>query len=238
LTLAGTNLYLGTTTVNGGTLMVNGVIGTNSVTVANGTLGGGGLIRGPVTIQSAGTISPGAASGLTRTLTVSNSLNLSGSTFMALDPTGGTNDLVRGLTAVTYGGTLVLTNLSGSYNSNNVFKLFSAISYTGGFTNITPAIPAPGFAWNTNTLATDGTLRIVQTVSLTPTNINFFITGSQLTLSWPTNYIGWRLQVQANDLTNGLGANCVDVTGAAATNQINMTIDPSSGSIFYRMIFP
>ena len=30
LTLAGTNLYIGTTTVNGGALLVNGVISTNA----------------------------------------------------------------------------------------------------------------------------------------------------------------------------------------------------------------
>jgi hypothetical protein len=132
----------------------------------------------------------------------------------------------------------MLTNLSGSYSSNNVFKLFSATGYAGAFTNVLPATPAPGFAWNTNTLTTDGTLRIVQTAASTPTNIDFAVSGNQLTLSWPTNYLGWRLQYQTNDLSTGLGTNWIDVPDSASTNQFFITVDPSSGSVFYRMVFP
>jgi hypothetical protein len=139
---------------------------------------------------------------------------------------------------VTYGGTLMLTNLSAPFSSNNVFKLFSAASYAGAFTSVSPAVPAPGFAWNTNTLRTDGSLRIVQTAAASPANINFFITEGQLTLFWPTNYLGWRLQVQTNDPAIGLGTNWVDVVGSTATNQMNFPIDSTGGAIFYRMIFP
>jgi fibronectin-binding autotransporter adhesin len=238
LTLAGTNNYTGGTTNFGGTLLVNGVISTNVVIVTGGALGGSGVIRGPVTVQSGGTLSPGAILGATSALTISNNLNLSGTTFLALNPAAGTNDLIRGLTTVTYGGTLSLTNLGGSLSSNSVFKLFNAAGYSGAFTDISPALPAPGFAWDTNTLTTDGTLRIVQTASSTPTNINFQMSGNQLTLSWPTNYTGWRLQTQTNNLAAGLGTNWVDVPGSTLTNQETFTIDPASGAIFYRMVFP
>jgi autotransporter-associated beta strand protein len=238
LTLAGTNLYLGTTTVNGGALMVNGVISTNTVTVAGGALGGSGLIRGPVAIRSGGTLSPGAIIGTTSTLTISNNLNLSGTTFMALNKSAGTNDLVRGLSSVTYGGTLSVTNLSGTLTTNDAFKIFSAASYNGAFAGISPAVPAPGFAWNTNTLINDGTLRILQTVSTTPVNMTNLVFGGTLTLSWPADHTGWRLQTQTNDLTAGLGTNWVDVAGSTATNQMNFTIDPANGNVFYRIIFP
>ena len=39
-TLSGSNTYTGTTTVQGGELLVDGVIGTNSVTVSGGILAG------------------------------------------------------------------------------------------------------------------------------------------------------------------------------------------------------
>jgi autotransporter-associated beta strand protein len=238
LTLAGTNSYTGNTTNFGGTLLVNGVIGTNLVVVNGGTLGGSGLIRGPVAIQSGGTLSPGAIIGTTSTLTISNSLNLAGTTFMALNKSAGTNDQVRGLPSVTYGGTLSLTNLAGTLATNDTFRLFAATSYNGAFAGVTPAIPAPGFAWNTNTLATDGMLRVLQTVSTAPVNMTNLVTGSTLTLSWPADHIGWRLQAQTNAATAGLGTNWVDVIGSTATNQMSFTIDPASTTVFFRIIFP
>ena len=90
--LNGTNSYTGTTTVSNGTLLVNGVIGTNNVTVVSGTLGGGGVIRGAVTVQSGGALAPGGSN--IGTLTISNSLTLAGTTFIALDKSAATNDNV------------------------------------------------------------------------------------------------------------------------------------------------
>ena len=56
---------------------------------------------------------------------------------------------------------MVLTNISDNpLDGGDSFKLFYAAGYGGAFTNILPATPGPGLAWNTNTLATDGTLRI------------------------------------------------------------------------------
>ena len=71
-----------------------------------------------------------------------------------------------------------------------------------------------------------------------PTNITVQLTGNNLTLSWPGDHTGWRLQVQTNDLTVGLGTNWVDVIGATTTNQMSFSIDPASGSVFYRMVYP
>jgi autotransporter-associated beta strand protein len=234
--LNGTNSYTGTTTVSNGTLLVNGVIGTNNVTVVSGTLGGGGVIRGAVTVQSGGALAPGGSN--IGTLTISNSLTLAGTTFIALDKSAATNDNVRGLTGVTYGGTLSLTNVSAALTTNDTFKIFYAASYNGALANLSPAIPAPGFAWNTNTLATDGTLRVIQTVSTAPVTMNTLVSANTLTLSWPADHTGWRLQVQTNGISTGLGTNWTDVAGATTTNQMSFPIDPTSGVIFYRIAFP
>jgi hypothetical protein len=101
-----------------------------------------------------------------------------------------------------------------------------------------PASPAPGFGWNTNTLATDGTLRLVQTVNIAPTNLTAVVSGNQLTLSWPADHTGWRLQVQTNTLANGLGTNWVDVPGSTSTDVEIFTINPANGTVFYHMVFP
>ena len=232
LMLTGSNTYTGTTTVSGGTLLVNGVIGASSVAVTNGTLGGNGVISGPVVIQSAGRLAPGASIG---TLTISNSLTLASDAVMELNAATGTNDLVRGLTSVTYGGTLTLSNLSGTITPANGFKLFSAGSYSGSFAALSPATPGAGLAWNTNTLATDGTLRVVSTGPVTLTNAVF---GNLLTLSWPADHIGWRLQFQTNSIAAGLGTNWQDISASLATNQMVFAINGSVGCAFYRLRLP
>lgn len=132
---------------------------TGPTVVQAGALAGTGTIAGPVTVQSGGTLAPGAAS--IGTLTINNTLTLaSGSTTsVRVNKTAGTRDQVAGLTSVVYGGTLVVSNLAGTLTTSDSFKIFNASSYSGAFTSVTPA-PGAGLAWDTSTLATDGTLRV------------------------------------------------------------------------------
>jgi len=232
LVLTGTHTYTGATTVSAGTLIVNGVIATSPVTVSAGTLSGTGLIKGPVVVQSAGRLAPGTSIGV---LTISNSLTLSGSTVMELNAAANTNDLVRGLTTVTYGGTLTLSNLGGTIAASNIFKLFGANSYSGAFAALAPAIPGPGLAWNTNTFATDGTLRVVDiTPSAVSVTRSLSGTPSSIGLSWPADHTGWRLQAQTNSLSP---TNWFDLPNSISTNQMTFTIDPALGSVFYRLLY-
>lgn len=76
LALTGANIYTGPTTVNDGTLIVNGSI-TSAVTVNGGTLGGAGTIQ-DVEITGPGTLSPGNSVGI---------LNVAGSLTLALGAT-------------------------------------------------------------------------------------------------------------------------------------------------------
>jgi len=230
------NTYTAGTTVSAGRLLVNNATGSGtgsgSVTVNGGVLGGTGTIAGAVTIFDGGTIAPGNSIGA---LTISNSLTLSGVTVMELNAAARTNDLVRGLTMVTYGGTLALSNLSGTVTASSAFKLFSANSYHGAFAALTPAIPSPGLAWNTNTLGTDGTLRLVSTSPVTMSNSR---SGSLLNFSWPADHIGWRLQVQTNSISVGLATDWRDAPNSIATNLMTLTLDPNAGCVFYRLVYP
>lgn len=235
LTLAGVNTYTGPTTVSNGALVVNGSVGAGGVVVRGGRLGGVGGIAGPVTVLADGMLSPGVSVGA---LAIRNSLALAGATVMELNKAAGTNDLVHGLTSVSYGGTLTVTNLAGELTAGDAFKLFSAASYSGAFAEIFPATPGPGLAWDVTTLATDGSLRIVSTANPIPTNIVFATAGGNLTLSWPADRLGWRLQVQSNTLAEGLGPNWSEVPGSAATNRIIVPLNLDPGSVFYRLIFP
>jgi hypothetical protein len=77
-----------------------------------------------------------------------------------------------------------------------------------------------------------------QVMATNPTYITVQVTGNNLTLNWPSDHIGWRLQVQTNELAQGLGTNWADVAGSTGTNQMNIPINPASSSVFFRLIYP
>jgi hypothetical protein len=129
-------------------------------------------------------------------------------------------------------GTLIINNVGNPLAGGDAIPLFSASSYSGGFATIIPATPGAGLAWNTSTLATDGTLRVIATVNPNPTNLVYSISNGQITFSWPSDHTGWTLQSQ----TNGLLGTWFDVPGSASANQIIIPIDPARTDVFYRLV--
>jgi fibronectin-binding autotransporter adhesin len=190
--LGGNNLYSGTTLVSQGTLgltnsgsisaSTNIVLAGGAVlsatsrsdatlTLASGqTLRGNGTVQGATVVSPGAVLSPGASVGV---LTFNNTLTLQGTTTMEIDKTGSTNDLVNAA-GITYGGTLNVTLLSGSYAAGDSFKLFNAGS--GSFASIVPASPANNLLWDTSSLAT-GILKVktatadVATIALSGSDI-------------------------------------------------------------------
>lgn len=161
--LAATNNYSGTTTVAGGALLVDGVIqSTASVTVSAGKLGGLGAIRGPVTIQAGGTLSPGDLATPLGTLSISNSLSLAGTTAMDLNKSGATltSDLVTNISTLSISGTLQVNMTGDPLAAGDSFKLLSFTSASGSFASVVPATPGPGLKWVKSALNTSGTLSV------------------------------------------------------------------------------
>jgi len=235
--LSGNNPYSGPTTVSNGTLVVNGAIGTNAVYLRLGTLAGNGAISGPVTIYAGGTLSPG--SNAVGALTINASLTLGGTAYFELDKNAATNDTVLGLTTVNYGGTLTVASLSGVLAAGDRFKLFSAVNYTGTFAATNLPVLAPGLGWNFDPAS--GRLSVVQVVATNPPTLLWTANGTNLTLSWPVDHVGWRLLVQTNDLASGLSLNSNDwmtVPGSQTTNQVSLTLDPTHPAEFYRLVYP
>ena len=90
-------------------------------------------------------------------------------------------------------------------------------------------------------LTGSGSLLVTIPVATNPTNIVASVSGSNLNLSWPADHTGWRLLMQTNNLAQGISSNTNDwgtVSGSAGTNQVNVNIDPTKPTEFYRMVYP
>jgi len=175
LILSGANTYSGQTVVAGGQLNIAGSIGAG-VTVSGGTLGGTGVIGGPVVVGSGGMLSLGNPSG---SLTINNSLVLlpGSTTVVALNPAVPSQAAVQGLSGVTLGGTLILSNI-GSVSLGQAFSLFGSVPASGNFNSILPP-PGPWLRWLFNPAT--GALSVVSSASQ-PAFAAFHMNGGQLVL--------------------------------------------------------
>lgn len=256
LVLSGTNSLTGNTTIGSGTLQLGATgsisnsplialsnIGTLNVTsvpggftlAPNQTLRGNGTITGNLT--TFGTLSLGASIGR---LTNNGAATLRGLTIMEVASAGGvwTNDQFIVAAALNYGGTLVVTNLSGNaIQLGNTFKLFQAPSYNGAFTNLLLPTLGGGLGW-TNRLATNGTLAVVNAISTVPVALLCTSDGTRLQLSWPADHTGWHLEAQTNSLAVGIYTNWVTVPGSSSTNSFSLPMNAANGGVFHRLAFP
>lgn len=168
LTLTGNSTHGGSTTVSAGSLVVHGNLtaAVGPITVNSGaTLGGNGTFGGATTIASGATLSPGAGIGA---LTFNSALTLSGTTVMEISSAPLTNDIINKNSVLTYGGHLVVINVSGPLSAGDTFPLFNAPAYAGSFSSLTLPSLAANLAWNTNLLNSAGVIAVESTAPTTP----------------------------------------------------------------------
>jgi hypothetical protein len=178
--------YSGTTLVANASLILNGSIaaGLGATVSAGGALAGTGTINENVNVLTNGTI--GAGDGATGTLTINGNLTNAGTVFMKLNKAAATNDqLALGGNILNFGGgVLVVSNLAGTLAVNDSFPLFTAGTYVGSFSSISPATPGAGLVWNLTNLYTTGTLGVAAGATpSTPKITSFSISGPNLNLS-------------------------------------------------------
>ena len=184
LALNNTETYTGPTTNSGGTLQVNGSLNAASVVTvsSNATLAGTGTIFGPVTVNAGGALAPGAAT--IGTLNINNNLTLSGNIKVRVTtppgqpfpPPVGISDkaVVSGALTNAGIGTVTVTNLGPALQVGESFTLFNKPLTNGGAMTVTGA----GMSWQNN-LAIDGSIAVLGTFVLVPTN-SARITGFSL----------------------------------------------------------
>src|SRR6516165_1635899 len=156
LILTGNNTYTDATTINGGTLIVNGSIADSTVTVnAGGRLGGTGTLGN--TIINGGTLSPGNSIG---TLTVNGNLTMTAaaSYLVEISPTNADRTNVAG--TATLAGTVQAAFAAGSFMTRNYTILSAAGGRSGTFSALSTTNLPAGFSASLSYTATDVTLNL------------------------------------------------------------------------------
>lgn len=225
--LVNTNLGSSTMNIGGGTASLGAVSLTASL--ATGTLN---INNATVTVSNITSAGAGAA-----TLDINNStLNL------ALGVSGNPVTAPVAVDSFSANNTVNL-GFSGSGFAVGQFPLISYASSIGGSgfsaLNLTSLPSGVGGYLSNNVAALSVDVVITSAPSLinpNPTNILVSVSGNQLTLSWPSSYIGWLLQSNSVGLTS-TGA-WGTVPGSDSTNQFTYTVDASKTNVFFRMLKP
>jgi len=248
--LNGLYAFSGDTTINGGRLILGagitlpntpvikiGAGGVLDVSASGLTLGGSQTIQGNGSVAGNvavnGTISPGASIGA---LTFSNSLTLSAAstTLMEITHAGPTNDVIASSNPIMLGGALVVSKLGSSLAAGDVFKLFSAPSLNGSFSNISlPATPA-GTRWDTSQLTTDGTISMSAVPP--PEILVSSLTGTNLALQFLSESdVSYILEAATNLLSPVLWQEVSTNIGSGSLINLLAPIDASEPQRFYRV---
>ncbi len=155
-------------TVQGGTLLVNGVVG-NVTVQSGGTLGGIGTV-GPLAVNSGGTVAPGASNA---TLHVTGGVNFATGSFyqVAVGPAQAAKLVASGATTIA-GGTVQVIASTGNFAP---ITKYTIVTSSGGVTG-TFAGATSNIATLTPTLSYDA-----DNVFLTLTNTGFAFSSLALT---------------------------------------------------------
>lgn len=222
-----------------GTLYFDGTNTCSTPTVVTaGTFGGSGSVAGDLVLQGTAALAPGDAATI-GTLSVGGNLGFGGNVLVGVNTSlTQSNDLVSVTGGLTnYGsGSVIVTNFGPALAVGQQFYLFSQALTNGNALTVTGG----GATWSNN-LAVDGSITVLTVIPTVNTNtfaLKTSVSGGNLSLSWPPDRLGWRLQVQTNTLSSGLGTNWVTVPNSTTVTNVTIPISTANGTVFYRTVYP
>lgn len=218
LTLSSANTYTGPTTVSNGMLLVTTV----------------SAAKGNYTVVNGATLGVNNTSG--SSALVSNLTVVAGSKLEFQNVASTTIPLIAASNVTVSGSCTVKLTGTGGLVASNSYPLISYAGTLGGtITNLQLQMPY-GWRGALAQAAKQIVLTNVALVATTPPQVSATANGSQLQLAWPGTHTGWRLMMN----TNLASPNWTDVSSnfVTMTNQINLPVIMTNGSVFYRLVYP
>lgn len=215
--------------------------------ITNGTLAGIGQIESPVLVAPAGNIAAGDGTTNLGTFslayTTPHSLTIQGKATLRISKNGGTpaSDLITGIDAANYGGTLVISNITSDATplaNGDTFTLFSANTHNGNFTSIVGS-PGVGLAYS----FTNGVLSVVTATATpnTPVITAISISGSTVSISGTNGTSGQQFRLlSSTNLTLPMTNWTPIYTNTFTGNPFSLTVPITSANAqqFYRVSVP
>ena len=130
-----------------------------------------------------------------------------------------------------------------NYTKANVSKTFSlvrlGVSGTHAVTDLWDGTSSAvsGTNWTVNLGPNQAKLFKLVATETSPTNLRVTLNSGQLTVNWPADHTGWRLQNQAT-LVAGPGAAWSDVPGSRQTNSWSFPISQTGPTLYFRLAWP
>jgi fibronectin-binding autotransporter adhesin len=229
-----------TTFLVGGSGLLNVSAAPGFAIRTNQTLSGSGKVMGDIVVN--GALFPG---DVFSTLTFSNNLTLSASsvTTVRISRTFQTTEKAVCYGTLTYGGSLVVSNVGSTLIVGDTFDLFGFTGSPGTFANLTLPTLDPGLTWNVSNLSVDGKISVI---SLTPASPRIVNPGLQNLTNFVMTVTGgvangqFRILTQTNvaaPLTNWstLATNIYDGTG---NRLLTNPVDPIELQRYFIIIQP
>ncbi|MEI8375032.1 MAG: TIGR03790 family protein [Planctomycetota bacterium] len=161
LTLTGSSTYSGSTTINAGKLVVDGLLASLVTVNSGGSLGGTGSLAS-ITVNASGHLGPGNSPGI---LHLSGNLILLAGAVMdfELDSPGNGYDQLDISGQATLNGTLNVTLFNGfAPSQGQSFDIFNFNGVPiGQFAQLNLPVLSSGLSWNTSSLYTTGEISVV-----------------------------------------------------------------------------
>lgn len=154
----------------------------------------------------------------------------------------GNTTISDGTLALSFPGLSANSTVNVATNATLGTNAILALNFGDSGTNIVAALVLGGVAkpngiYNTTTdplyLTGTGSLQVTPFINPLPGTILFGVSGSALSLSWPTNS-GWVLQSETNLSSHAW----IDIAGSGSVTSTNIPINPANPTMFFRLRLP